>query len=81
MFHISEVTKEPYYDEECVFFRNPLQIAKYLNWNAKLIDIFADSQDKLVCVFSKADHEVLKHKWGWNKNKTNSDLNKEDNDE
>lgn len=60
----SEITGKYYEDEECVFFRNYIQSAYYIEWGAKLIDIFTDSKHKLVFVFSKADHEKYKMKWG-----------------
>lgn len=59
----SDVTGKTYQDEECVFFRNYLQAAKYISWGAKLIDIFTDSQEKLVFVFSKNDHCKYKVRW------------------
>ena len=53
MIQKSDVTGISYLDEDCVFFRNYIQAAKYISWGAKLIDLFTDSKDKLVFVFSK----------------------------
>lgn len=60
----SETTGRFYNDEDCVFFRNYIQAAKYISWGACLVDLFTDSKDKLVFVFSKSDHEKRKAKWG-----------------
>ena len=59
----SNITGLDYEDEDCVFFRNPVQSAYYVFKNAKLIDIFVDSKLQFVFVFSKADHEKLKLEW------------------
>lgn len=64
----SEITGEYYEDEEVVFFRNYIQSAYYIEWGAKLIDIFTDSNHKLVFVFTKIDHDKYKLKWGSKKN-------------
>lgn len=60
---ISEVTGLSYEDDDCVFFRNAKQSACYIEWGAKLIDVFPDSKRILVFVFSKADHEKFKLRW------------------
>lgn len=61
---LSETTGKCYEDEDCVFFRNYVQSAYYIEWGAELIDIFTDSLHKLVFVFTKDDHNRLKEKWG-----------------
>ena len=66
MRQISEVTKLTYYDEDCVFFRNIMQSIKYIEWGARLVDLFVDGEHKLVFVFFKEDHDKLKLKWGKN---------------
>lgn len=60
----SETTGKYYEDEDCVFFRNYIQAAKYISWGAKIIDLFTDGSDKLVYVFSKLDHNKYKLRWG-----------------
>lgn len=63
MISISELTGEYYQDEDCVFFRNPVQSAFYYFNSAKLIDLFVDGHMKFVYVFSKKDHDRLKMSW------------------
>lgn len=58
-----------YEDEEVYFFRNYVQSAYYLEWGAKLVDLFTDSNHKLVFVFLKEDHARLKDRWINNKDK------------
>lgn len=67
MFVVSDMTKEKYYEEECVFFRNCIQSARYIEWGAKLMDLFVDGKGKLVFVFTKEDHNKYKVKWGKSK--------------
>lgn len=67
MMNKSELTGKWYQDEDCVFFRNYVQAAHYIAWQAKLIDLFTDSEMKLVFVFSKKDHEILRDRWGTKK--------------
>lgn len=67
---ISDITGKSYEAEDCVFFRNTLQSAKYMSWGATLIDLFTDSEDKLVFVFLKSDHEKYKLRWGSTKVQT-----------
>lgn len=73
MIQFSDVTGKQYDDEDCVFFRNIYQSSKYISWGAKVVDLFCGSDDKLVFVFSKQDHEKYKHKWG-SSNKNGGDL-------
>lgn len=63
MYQVSDVTGKTYNDEDMVFFRNYVQAAYYISWGVELVDLFVDSSMKLVFVFSKEDHERLKHKW------------------
>lgn len=63
----SETTGKCYEDEDCVFFRNYVQSGYYIEWGAELVDVFTDSSHKLVFVFTKADHNRLKEKWGTKK--------------
>lgn len=72
MMQHSDITGKNYYDEECVFFRNCAQSARYLEWNAELLDLFTDSQHKLVFVFPRKDHDRLKNRWG---TKDNNEVN------
>ena len=66
MLQSSDVTRLTYYDEDCVFFRNIMQSIKYIEWGARLVDLFVDGEHKLVFVFFKEDHDKLKLKWGRN---------------
>lgn len=59
----SDITGLYYEDEDCVFFRNPVQSSYYVFRGAKLIDLFVDSKLQFVFVFSKSDHERLKMEW------------------
>lgn len=54
---------------DMVFFRNIRQSIAYINWGAKIYDVFVDSQGKLVFCFSKEDHNLLKSKWGTKESK------------
>jgi hypothetical protein len=63
MYTISDVTGIRYENEDAVFFRNYRQAAKYISWNAKLLDIFTDSNDKLVFVFERKTHNKLIKRW------------------
>ena len=67
---LSNITHEYYTNEDCVFFRNALQSAKYMSWGATLVDLFIGSEDKMVFVFLKSDHEKYKLRWGSTKVKT-----------
>lgn len=78
MLERSEITGKTYNADDCVFFRNCIQSAKYISWGAELLDLFVDSQDKLVFCFSRKDHDKFKERWGTkynNKNSNRSDLN------
>ena len=59
----SEITGIYYEDEMCVFYRNYIQAAYYIEWGAKLVDIFTDSNHKLVFVFYRSDHEKYIERW------------------
>ena len=63
MKSISEITGLMYEDEDCVFFKNYVQSAYYVEWGARLIDIFTNSEHKFVFVFTKEDHEKYKDRW------------------
>ena len=58
----SELTNQLYDEDDCVFFRNPLQSAFYRENGANLIDIFT-RDGKWVWVFSRKDHNLLRSKW------------------
>ena len=75
----SELTGAYYEDEEHVFFRNYVQAAHYLSWGATLVDLFTDSDTKLVFVFSKETHNLLKDKWGIKKEQKFKENEKENN--
>lgn len=59
----SNVLGHNYDDEDMVFFRNYVQAAYYIEWGARLYDLFTDSKHKLVFVFSKDDHKRLIDRW------------------
>lgn len=61
---LSKITGEYYEDEDCVFFRNPLQSAYYVFREGKLVDLFVGSDLKFVFVFNKETHNRLKQEWG-----------------
>ena len=65
----SDVTGIIYENEDVVFFRNLYQSCFYIAHNAKIVDVFTDSSDKLVFVFFRSDHEKLIGLWNENKNK------------
>lgn len=54
--------------DDMVYFRNCSQSARYIEWGAKLYDVFTDSQHKLVFVFSRDDHNRLRSRWGTKNN-------------
>ena len=60
---ISETTGRAYIDEDCYFFKNPLQSAFYMKNGAELQDIFVGGDNKFVYVYKKSDHQRLKIKW------------------
>lgn len=60
---LSNITNEYYTNEDCVFFRNPVQASYYVFRGAKLIDLFVNDKLLFTYVFSKEDHENLKHEW------------------
>lgn len=60
---VSDITGTLYDESDCVFFRNYIQAAYYMEWGCKLIDLFTDSEHKLVFVFLKADHKKYIDKW------------------
>lgn len=65
---ISEITGKVYEAEDCVFFRNCIQSAYYIEWGAELVDIFTGGDHKLVCVFRKSDHMKYRDRWGTRNN-------------
>jgi hypothetical protein len=71
----SDITGLWYEDEDCVFFRNILQSSYYLEWGAKLVDIFTDGSHKIVFVFTKEDHIKFREKWGTKNNNKLIDKN------
>lgn len=59
----SDITNTWYEEDKCVFFRNCIQSAYYMEWGATLVDLFTDSSHKLVFVFSKEDHKKYIDRW------------------
>lgn len=64
MISVSELTGKTYEAEDCVFFRNCIQSAYYIEWGAELIDLFVGGDHKLVFVFPRSDHVKYRDKWG-----------------
>jgi ribosomal protein S2 len=73
MRDISSVTGKPFEIEDVVYFRNLYQSAFYLSHGAKIVDVFSDSQGKIVFVFAKSQHNELIKLWMENKNKNDTD--------
>ena len=64
---ISAVTGIMYENEDVVFFRNLYQSSFYISHNATIVDVFTDSNNKLVFVFYRDQHEQLIKLWLENK--------------
>lgn len=72
MLEHSDVTGKTFVSEEAVYFRNPIQSGFYIANGATILDVFADSENKMVVVFLRDEHKVLIKKWMDNKkNNTN----------
>lgn len=59
----SIVTGKSYDPNDCVHIVNTLQVYKYLNNNAELLDVFCGNDNKLIYVFNKKDTYELYDKW------------------
>lgn len=59
----SEITGQWYDPDEMVFYKNPLQSAYMLEWGEKLVDIFTDSDHRLIFVFTRDSHRRCIDKW------------------
>ena len=70
---ISDVTGIEYEMEEVVFFRNLYQSTFYIDHNATIVDVFTDSNKKLVFVFWRNQHENLIKLWLENKKENNKE--------
>ena len=68
---VSDVTGIVYENEEVVFFRNLYQSTFYIDHNATIVDVFTDSNKKLVFVFYRDQHEQLIKLWLENKKEDN----------
>lgn len=64
---VSDVTGIVYEVEDVVFFRNLYQSSFYIDHNATIVDVFTDSNKKLVFVFWRDQHEELIKLWLKNK--------------
>ena len=64
---ISDVTGISYEIEDVVLFRNLYQSTFYIDNNATIVDVFTDSNKKLVFVFWRDQHEKLIKLWLENK--------------
>lgn len=67
MLEHSDVTGKTFVSEEAVYFRNPIQSGFYIANGATILDVFADSENKMVVVFPRDEHKVLIKKWMDNK--------------
>lgn len=64
MIIYSDTTQRTYDDMDAVFYRNLVQAAWLLNKpNAILLDIFCDSNGKMVLVFPKELHKKYIREW------------------
>lgn len=72
---ISDVTGIVYENEDVVFFRNLYQSSFYISHNATIVDVFTDSNNKLVFVFYRDQHEELIKLWLDNKKNENENNN------
>lgn len=70
---ISDVTGIEYEMEDVVFFRNLYQSSFYIDHNATIVDVFTDSNKKLVFVFWRNQHENLIKLWLENKKENNKE--------
>lgn len=70
---ISDVTGIEYEMEDVVFFRNLYQSSFYIDHNATIVDVFTDSNKKLVFVFWRNQHENLIKLWLENKRESNKE--------
>lgn len=71
----SEVTQTWYEVDNAVFFRNIVQAGWYVKEGATILDVFADSEAKLVIAFPRDEHNVLIKKWA--ARKANEDNNED----
>lgn len=67
MLEYSDVTGKSFHSEEAVYFRNLVQSGFYIANGATILDVFADSENKMVVVFPRDEHKVLIKKWMDNK--------------
>lgn len=67
MLEHSDVTGKTFVSEEAVYFRNPIQSGFYIANGATILDVFADSENKMVVVFPRDEHKVLIKRWMDNK--------------
>ena len=67
MKSISDLTGKMYVNEESVFFRNLYQCTFYIKHGVMPIDMFTDSNDKLVMVFDRNQHNEIIKLWMENK--------------
>lgn len=63
MLQHSDVTGKSFYSEDAVFFRNIVQAGFYISKGATILDVFADSEERIVIVFPKIEHRKLIKEW------------------
>lgn len=58
MLKYSDITKEYYEPDQCVFYKNMLQSGVYVENGATLLDVIlpTKSGERIIFVFSKEDH-------------------------
>lgn len=59
----SKVTGKEYEPKNCVFLRNTLQVSKYLQHGAELLDLTVAYDGKITYVFSRDDTYELYQLW------------------
>ena len=64
MIEYSETTQRQYNAEDAVFYRNVIQAAFMISKpDCILLDVFTDSNDKIVFVFPKELHKKYINEW------------------
>lgn len=63
MITLSKISGKEYDPEKCVFILNSLQVYKYIDNGAELIDVICGNNQKLAFVFNRKDTFDLYDKW------------------
>lgn len=80
MYVTSDVTGKTYESKEATFYRNVVQSAWMLHEHSDcvLLDLFTDSQGKLVFVFPTEQHKMWIKDWANRPHDTNNDKDTKD---